>query len=225
MKNSAANVVRAWTVPYRWAYVFSSLILALLLLPAFQHSDRGKLWFGGATVLVLMSAVGAIGRQRLSLRVAVLLAGPALVLLVMAQLTDGTGYLVWSWVFGIALVATALARLLLDLLRQGRIGVNELYGGAAGYLLVGFLWCYLYAVVEYLAPGSFSGLGPIRLLHVADTVYFSFNVLTTVGFTDITAQGRAAHSLVILEELAGTLFLVIIIARLVSQYQAPRPMA
>lgn len=211
--------VRAWAPSYRHLYLLASLLLAIVLLPAFEHSDRGKLWFDLSTVLVFVSAVMALGRSTRSLWIAILVAGPALVLLMVARVTASVGYLVGSWIFGVALCVATLADLFRKLLQPGRIGVDELYGGAAGYLLLGFLWCYLYALAEYFAPGSFSGLGPTRYLHVADVVYFSFNVLTTVGFTDIVPQGKAVHSLVILEELTGTLFVVVIIARLVGQYR------
>src|SRR5262249_50294085 len=49
------------------------------------------------------------------------------------------------------------------------------------YLLLGLLWCYLYAIREHFSPNSFAGLGPSKVLYVTDLVFFSFGALTTAG--------------------------------------------
>lgn len=47
-------------------------------------------------------------------------------------------------------------------------------------------------------------------------VYFSFVTLTTLGYGDISPASFGARTLVTLEALVGQLYLVILIARLVS---------
>jgi hypothetical protein len=42
--------------------------------------------------------------------------------------------------------------------------------------------------------------------------------LTTGGLADIVPKGKAVHALVILEELTGTLFMAVVVARLVASY-------
>jgi len=223
MANRLVRALGEWALSHRHFYVFASLILLIVLLPVFDLPGGGRWVFLFANILVLASLTVAFGRSRFSFWVAVVVSGVAISLLVAGHQTDSPAYLVWAWILGVAIFVATLGRLFRGLLQRGRIGVDELYGGAAGYMLLGLLWCYLYALVEYFSPGSFSGLGPHRSLHVADAMYFSFNVLTTVGFTDITPEGKGAYSLVILQELAGTLVLVVIIARLVGQYQQPGP--
>ena len=51
-----------------------------------------------------------------------------------------------------------------------------------------------------------------------DFLYFSFTVLTSTGFGDITPLLRQARSLCVVEQLTGTLFLAILIARLAGVY-------
>jgi hypothetical protein len=222
----AKKMIRAlseWALSHRHFYVFASLILLIALLPVFDVGRLGRWAFLFANILILASLAVAFGRSRFSFWVAILVSGIAIVLMVEAHRTDSSAYLLWAWILAVGIFLPTVGHLFRALLRRGRVGVDELYGGVAGYMLLGLLWCYLYALVEYFSPGSFFGLGPHRSLHVADAMYFSFNVLTTVGFTDITPQGKGAHSLVILQELAGTLVLVVVIARLVGQYQQPGP--
>jgi uncharacterized membrane protein len=51
-----------------------------------------------------------------------------------------------------------------------------------------------------------------------DYLYFSFTVVTSTGFGDITPLLRQARSLCVVEQLIGTLFLAILIARLAGVY-------
>ena len=56
----------------------------------------------------------------------------------------------------------------------------------------------------------------------ADLVYFSFTVLTSTGFGDMYPLHPVARVLVTLEQIVGTLFVAIFIARLAGAYPPPR---
>jgi hypothetical protein len=47
-------------------------------------------------------------------------------------------------------------------------------------------------------------------------IYFSFVTLTTLGYGDIAPKNELAHNLAILQALTGQIYLVVIMARLVS---------
>jgi hypothetical protein len=53
---------------------------------------------------------------------------------------------------------------------------------------------------------------------LADFVYFSFVVLTTLGFGDLTPANDAGKAMVSFEALLGQIFLVTVVSRLVSLY-------
>ncbi len=88
--------------------------------------------------------------------------------------------------------------------------------------LLFLLWCYFYALAEHFSPSSFSGLGPHKALHVADMIFLSFGSLTTAGSLDVVPHGRLAKTLVILEEVVGTLYIGAFVARLVAVYSSGR---
>ena len=56
----------------------------------------------------------------------------------------------------------------------------------------------------------------------ADFVYFSFVVLTTLGFGDLTPATEGGQAVVAFEALLGQLFLVTVVSRLVSLYSGTR---
>jgi hypothetical protein len=62
--------------------------------------------------------------------------------------------------------------------------------------------------------------------HVADNsidfLYFSFIVLTTLGFGDLTPAPNMARVVVTFEALIGQIFLVTLVARLMSLYGMER---
>jgi hypothetical protein len=69
-------------------------------------------------------------------------------------------------------------------------------------------------------PGSFAIGGTVAKLGASDLIYFTFTVLTTTGFGDVTPVLPLARALVTLEQLSGTLFIAILIARLAGIYPA-----
>jgi voltage-gated potassium channel len=88
------------------------------------------------------------------------------------------------------------------------------------YLLIGIFWGCLFAVLESVAPGSFSGVLLEDPASVHETSrhleYFSFVMLSTVGYGDITLTSRAAAALCQAEAIFGQFFVLVLIARLLG---------
>jgi voltage-gated potassium channel len=90
------------------------------------------------------------------------------------------------------------------------------------YLIIGLLWGAVFALLESLAPGSFSG-GVLDHVGSAEArlqsfIYFSFITLTTLGYGDITPQTQGAGALCQAEAIVGQFFIAVLVARLVSMY-------
>jgi hypothetical protein len=83
--------------------------------------------------------------------------------------------------------------------------------------MIGVLWTYLYALVQYLIPGSFTTVGHEQFSS-AEFIYYSFTVLTSGGFGTVTPVHPIARSITMLEQIVGVLFVAILIARMASTY-------
>lgn len=90
------------------------------------------------------------------------------------------------------------------------------------YLVLGLIFTLLFALVDKILPGSFhyqafaadpSGSKPLSQL-----MYFSYVTLATLGYGDIAPVSGPARGLAILEAMIGQLYLVLVVARLVSLY-------
>jgi hypothetical protein len=87
-------------------------------------------------------------------------------------------------------------------------------------VLIGIVFVYLYGVITVLGSGDFfaQGTDGTRSLRL----YFSFVTLATLGYGDYTAAGELGRTLAVVEALIGQLYLVTVIAVLVSRIQAKR---
>ena len=104
-------------------------------------------------------------------------------------------------------------------MRAQAIRLNEVCASLSLYLLIGFAWMTFYLFLEELKPGSFL----VRNSHLtgwADLLYYSFVTLTTLGYGDIVPTTTWARSLAIIESIAGTLFIPLMISSSLSLYLA-----
>jgi len=131
-----------------------------------------------------------------------------------------TGY-VLLFVFLIMSVIAVLS----SILSEDQVKKNEIHGAVSVFILMGLTWGFLYAGIEFLIPGSFSGLeikeGAFieerKYLTINTLIYYSFVTITTLGYGDIVPVSMGARWFSILEALTGQLFLIVIVARLVGR--------
>jgi hypothetical protein len=114
---------------------------------------------------------------------------------------------------------------LYKVLHGGRVTTHRIRGAIAVYLMLGLIWASAYSLILICDPASFDlgrsiggtvDLEGIQTTGMSRLIYFSFVTMTTLGYGDITPQSDAADSLVILQALTGQIYLVVILARLVS---------
>jgi hypothetical protein len=193
-------------------------LLVLLAVTPFVHTPRGAALANVLNGIVVVTAVVAAGRSRTALAIAAALAVPTLLFQMVGLVDDDRRYLALSFVTGAALYLVAAVYLLRYVMRRDVLTLDKLYGAAAIYLLLAIAWAYLYAILERLEPGAFAlGGAPVEP-NLRDLVYFSFTVLTTAGFGDYTPVHAAARALAVFEQLAGVLYVAILIARLAGSY-------
>ena len=96
-----------------------------------------------------------------------------------------------------------------------RVTISTVMGGVLAYALLGFMFSALYQAVDLATGGGFFNQGPQP---ASDYLYFSFITLTTVGYGDLTPGLELAKRLAVIEALMGQVFLVVLVARLVSMW-------
>jgi hypothetical protein len=113
------------------------------------------------------------------------------------------------------LASTAIARGLVRNISERRtVTLQPVLGVVCIYLLLGMLFSYAYGAIAAIGGGHFFSAGFDG--NNPDFVYFSFVTLTTVGYGDLTTADGVGRALAIVEALIGQLYLVTVVALLVS---------
>jgi hypothetical protein len=206
----------------RCFYLFVVLLVLVAGAPLVEPTTVNRVALNGVNLLIVVAAVAAVGRTAMSFIVALLLAAPTLVFQWLGTHAGTPEQVVLSWGFAAALYAATLSYLVKYVFHRDVMTADKLWGAAAAYLMVGVLWAYLYALVEHFHPLSFAVGGTATDLGIPEFIYFSFTVLTSTGFGDVTPLGRQARSLCVIEQVTGALFVAILIARLAGVYPPRR---
>ena len=232
---SAKRLSRIGNFRFSAAQFLVALVLLLIVTPFVDDLKNGDLIDGLLVTVVLVSGVLAVGKRRWTLVVAMALVLPAIAGKWLAQfrpdLVPPEVYLAFALLF----VGFVLLQFLFFILRAPRVNSEVLCAGVAGYLLLGIIWMFAYIIMARLQPvdpndplklAAFSyNVGPpaTHFLHGFDALYFSFITLSTVGYGDITPLSNAARTLAMTEATTGTIYIAVLISRLVALYSSQRP--
>ena len=200
-------------------------LLIFTLAYLFVVCALGDFTFGGLVgrllfSLIIVTGVLATFRQRWLFFLVIALALAGLILGWLEYL-----YRVWTLTManvmvGMLFLVLLLATLIVQVFRAGSVTAHKIRGAIVVYLLLGGMWSFFYFIVALVAPHAFHwpegfAANDWQALQQMLT-YFSFITLTTTGYGDITPAIPLTRTLAMFEALAGQLYLVITLARLVS---------
>ena len=119
------------------------------------------------------------------------------------------------------LIIILIIFILKDLFAGTRVTLDKLFGAITVYFLLGILWALLYHMPELFQPGSLIYMGGEEIKDNYPVLqYFSFTTLCTLGYGDIIPGTKLTMVLSNLEAIVGSLYLAILVARLVGLYTA-----
>ncbi len=199
---------------FKYLLLMCSLLMLLTVYPLLYQWNEAHRLFDVFFCLALAASVPAVGRRRGMLLIAVSLAVPAVVAIMVRALTDVPLPPTPGLVLRSALLIYTAAAILVDLFKSLRVTSDTICGAICVYLLLGLTWALLLNIVSLSFPGSFKGLDAEPKFY--DFVYFSFVTLTTLGYGDIVPVTPPARMLCWLEALSGQLFVAVLIARFVG---------
>ena len=210
----------------RCSWLFLSLLSLIMLLPFLHYVPHGRTVLSLLQWSILLTALLAIGRSRHSFFMALSLVLLSAILHGMNLIAQEPFFLLLSRICSMAVYGITIVALLNYVLLQSVMDSDRLFGAASIYLMLGILWTFLYGLLLEHDVHAFNNLSqeleqPIN--NVINVLYFSFTTLTTTGYGDITPLSPMARMLANVEQVTGTLFVAILIARLVGFYSPPKP--
>jgi hypothetical protein len=203
------------------AWFLGALVALIVTTPFLEGAKRWRFIEPTILTAVLLSAVLAVGGRHRTLSLACILVAPVLVARWLSHLEIHSLFypiFVLSFLIFLGFIVFQFLRFIM---RSPRVNSEVLCAAIAAYLLLALLWGAAYALVARLDPGSFAGVAPeSQPLHGFDSVYFSIITLTTIGYGDISPASGPARMLAMLEAVTGTMYMAVMVARLVAAYSS-----
>ena len=177
----------------RWGAVGSTLLSAAALVIAISDPEAGRHL-----------------TRRHWLLVAACVALAPIVLIVNTASLVGLTYLL-----PVALLVTAtLPVTITRVLHHRRVTAETVLGALCAYVLIGLLFAFVFLAVDDFRDAPFFAQSGEH--DQGEFLYFSFVALTTLGFGDLSPSVGLPQALTVLEALIGSVFLVTLVARLVT---------
>jgi voltage-gated potassium channel Kch len=207
----------------RYLFLLVALLLLFFFYPFFQSIILGPKVLGAVLFLILLAGLQSLGARRKSLISALVLAvlgyGSFLAGEVVGLLAfQAVGAACFGLFFGFMTV-TIVGRLW----QVKTVTLDTILGSVCAYLLLGMTWAMVCVLIGIFVPGSYAAGGEPLLYSgemgreiYANSIYYSFITLTTLGYGDIIPLSPPARSLAALEALVGQMFIAVLVARLVG---------
>ena len=102
---------------------------------------------------------------------------------------------------------------------------ETLFGAVCIYLIIGFSFARLYAIIAIIQPHAFyldPAIYPHGVPEVFDFIFYSFGSMTTAGAAGMSATSPQVRSVSMIESVLAVLYIAVMIARLMGAYR-PNP--
>jgi hypothetical protein len=200
-------------------------LLGLLVYPFMEGAtfggfrDLGRALFGVFGLLVLFLAVRAVRATPALTWVAVILGVPVVVLTVLeAVYTDSALVLFWSALLHALFYFYTGYGLLRYMFADNWVTRDELFATGATFTVMAWGFAYLYLALQFVWPNSFTIFGATvpgeRTWY--ELLFLSVTTMTSTGLSDIVPVTPHARSVVMIEQIAGMLYVALVVARLVG---------
>ena len=193
-------------------------LLGIIIYPFLGEQPLGRAVFSTFALAVLVLAVMAVRMTPALSWISGILGLPVVVLTIWEAVSPGMETVVlWSSISHAVFyfyTAYALLRYMFD---DRIVTTDELYATGATFTVVAWGFAYLYVAVEIIWPDSFTVVGdPLTGKAWFEMLYLSVTTMTSLGLSDIVPVRPHARSVVMIEQIAGMLYIALVVARMIA---------
>ncbi len=201
-------------------------LLGILIYPFLGEQPLGRAIFSIFALVVLVLALAAVRRTPALSWVSALLGLPVVVLTIWEAVAPGTEWVVlWSAIFHAGFYLYTAYALLKYMFADHTVSTDELYATGATFTVLAWGFAYIFLAVDIIWPDSFSIVGnPLDARAWFDLLFLSVTTMTSTGLSDIAPIRPHARSFVMIQEIAGMLYLALVVARMIALTVRKTPM-
>lgn len=194
--------------------ILATFVISVTLPPAGWGGRVTAVAFAGLTAVIALTSSDVRPRRVV---LAVVLAVGATVAATLARVLDWDPLLGTAFLVDGILLCVATVTILRRVVRATVVDFRTILGAISVFTMLGLLFGYLFLALGRLKGGDvFAGVA-----HAAprDYMFFSYTTLTTTGYGNLVPAGDIGQILAVFEMLIGQIFLVTLVARLVSLWR------
>ena len=213
---------------WRFSLLLLALICNILFAPLIADLNLGattsSISIQLAFTFLLIILVFVVGHNKNLILLYVTIAFSALIFSWIHITNPSHQIAILSHLFSFTALTVAITLVIKESMLSEDVTMDTIAGSLCAYLLLGFAFASIYALIDIVAPTSFisSIQGKEGLINLAssdlDRIYFSFVTLLTIGYGDIVPASPPAKLTTIIEGFIGQVYLVVMIARLVGMH-------
>jgi hypothetical protein len=203
-----------------YGLVLLMFVVTYVLASLVSTGGWGSLLLIASTSATAIVALVSSHSRATSVRRALVVAALAILAALLSATFGGPAWLSIASLLAIGLLATGMAAVL------GRVAVSEtvtartLLGAISVYASLGLLFSWIYRTIDRLEGGGF--FGEVAGEKAGDFIFFSYTTLTTTGYGNLVPEEQVGRMLAGIEMMTGQVFLVTLVAGLVSLWRPGR---
>ncbi len=207
---------RIWEQPS--AVLLVAQLGSVILFPFMEGTPFGRAALSTVGLAILFLAVRAVRATPALSWIAIVLGLPLIGLTIWEVVDPDNAPVVFvSSVLHAGFYFYTSAALVAYLFRDRFVTVDELWATAATFTVVAWAFAYTFVAVQVVWPGSFTAaVSPDSQRTWFELLFLSFTNLTSVGLSDIGPVLPNARAFVMIEQVAGLLYVALVISRVVG---------
>jgi hypothetical protein len=168
------------------------------------------------SMTTVVALISSHARSRL-IRIAVILSALTVTLAAIGAASGGHTWLNFASLVQVLLLTVAMGAVLRRVVSTPEVGSRTILGALSVYTVLGILFTFVYGAIDRIQSGPFFEGTPHPI--GSDFIFFSYTTLTTTGYGNLVPGGQPGRMISGLEMMIGQIFLVTLVAGLVSLWR------
>lgn len=212
--------LRRWIVRSRRhpsAFLLAVQLLGMVLYPLVEPTHAGRTALAVLGIVVLIVTTRMVRHTPWFTWISVVIAMPAIVLVVLQALSHRPELLPWSAGLEAVFYFYAAGSCIAYMSADWRATTDELFAAAGTFTLIAWGFTYVFILIQALQPGSYAAaVDPTIDRTWTELMYLSFALLSSTGIGDVIPLSPIARGVAAIEMFVGVLYIAAVVSRLIG---------